>query len=526
MILDKALPTELQNSNGLLAQIINSAAEGVICLDPSGRCTFVNQACLSMLGYNQDDDLLGRSLHDFIYCAGSGRESSDKRSECRVMASVSSGEEYFNPDEQLIRADGSLIRTSYRARPLLEADGSIVGGVVTFSDITQQKSLEEQLRQAQKLEAIGALAGGVAHDFNNILTAIIGFGSLMEMKMAEDDPMMKSLQQILAAADRASDLTRSLLAFTRKQMTDMRIANLNSIVQNLEKMLRRVLREDVALIVDLCQEDAVVMVDAGQIEQVMLNLATNAGDALPKGGEIRITTARCILDDDFSRIHGLLAPGPYVLLSFADNGTGMDEATAAKVFAPFYSTKAEGQGNGLGLPVCYGIIRSHNGYIECHSEKGAGTVFRVYLPEVSHGQHLTEKSAAALTHLKGSETILLAEDDPAVRALSRKMLEQFGYSVLAAADGDEALQLYMLNRDSVALSILDVIMPKKGGAELFRGIRAVDAAAPILFISGYSDDFLSKQDLPAGIKLIKKPVPPAKFLEEVRSELNKYPQYK
>ncbi len=520
-MLNKELISELRNSDSLFAQIINSAAEGIICLDPLGNCTFVNKACLSILDYDLASDFLGKNLHDFVYCAASAREHTDKLPECRVMATIAKNEEYFNADEQLIRADGSFIRTVYRGRPLLAADGSIVGAVITFCDISQLKCLEEQLRQSQKLEAIGTLAGGVAHDFNNILTAIIGFGSLIEMKMAEDDPMMRSLQQILAAADRASDLTRSLLAFTRKQLTDMRISNLNRIVQNLEKMLKRVLREDIELCVNLCQDETVVMADAEQIEQVMLNLATNARDALPKGGEIIVATSRCMLDDDFVKKNGLSTSGAYMMLSFADNGTGMDEAEAARVFEPFYTTKSEGESTGLGLSVCYGIIRNHNGYIECHSEKSVGTVFRIYLPEVAPDQHLTERSAVTLTHLQGTETVLLAEDDQAVRALSRKMLEQFGYRVIEATDGVEAVDLYKQNSQLINLSILDVIMPKKSGVAAYHEILKVNPQAAFIFISGYSEDFLKKQDLPVGAIIIKKPVAPVRFLEAIRNELNK-----
>lgn len=502
------------------SQILNSASEAIACLDPSGRCTFVNDACLAILGYSQDSDFIGKSLHEILYCADSGADGPVDAG-CRVMSAIVKGGDYFNPDEQLIRADGTMIRALYRARPLFSENGSISGAVVTFADITSQRLLEEQLRQAQKMEAIGTLAGGVAHDFNNILTAIIGFGSLMEMKMAEDDPMMRSLQQILSAADRASDLTRSLLAFSRKQLTDMHHTSLNKIVQGIEKMLRRLLRENIELIIDLCQEETPILADPGQIEQVLLNLASNAGEAMLKGGVVRISVSRCMVDEDLAGKKGLSTPGAYVMLSFSDNGCGMDETTAARIFHPFFTTKQECEDTGLGLPVCYGIIRKHNGCIECQSEKGAGTVFRIYLPEISAAQHGQVRSVSSLAHLKGDETLLLAEDDPAVRSLNRRMFEQFGYRVIEAADGESALQLYMQNRHSISLSILDVIMPKKGAAEVYRGIRSIDADTPVIFISGYSEDFLKKQDLPEGVILIKKPVPPVRFLETVRAELNR-----
>jgi signal transduction histidine kinase len=478
-----------------------------------------------MLGYSLESDFLGKSLHDILYCADRGADDSIQ-AECRVMAAIVKGEEYFNPDEQLICSDGSMITASYRACPLFREDGALCGAVVTFVDITKQKVLEEQLRQSQKIEAIGTLAGGVAHDFNNILTAIIGFGTLMEMKMAEDDPLMRNLQQILAAADRAADLTRSLLAFNRKQFTDMRSASLNKIVQGLEKMVSRLLRENIRLTVDLCQEETPILADASQIEQVLLNLTANAGEAMLKGGEIQISTSICMLDEDFTKRNGLAAAGAYVMLTFSDNGSGMDEATAARVFHPFVNDKKDGEGSGLGLPVCYGIIRKHNGYIECQSEKGAGTVFKIYLPELSAARNGFVRGASSMDHLKGDETVLLAEDDPGVRALNRRILEKFGYNVIEASEGDEALQLYTQNRQAISLSILDVIMPNKGAVEVYHGIRSFDSVAPIIFISGYSEDFLKKLDLPAGIKVVRKPAPPARFLETVRGELNKYSELK
>ncbi|NVN99841.1 MAG: response regulator [Geobacteraceae bacterium] len=503
--------------SGFSQQILNSTAEAVICIDLSGRCSIINSGCLSMLGYTDEASLLGKKIDDFIYSAASRGDASA----CSIMATVQKSGEYTSTFEQLIRSDGVLVTVSGRGCPLYFDDGVLAGAVVTFVDITAQKILEEQLRKAQKMEAIGTLAGGVAHDFNNILTAIIGFGTLMEMKMAPDDPLMKSLQQILSAADRASDLTRSILAFSRKQLTDMRCVSMNGIVQGIEKMMRRLLRENITLSVSLCKGDTPLLADAGQVEQVLLNLAANAADAMPKGGEIKVSTSRCIIDDEFAKKSGLPGAGSYLMLSFSDSGCGMDEATAMRIFDPFFSTKPEGEGTGLGLPVCYGIIRKHNGHIECQTEKGEGTSFRIYLPELSPVSFTQQAGLSSMDCLKGGETLLLAEDDQTVRALNKKMFEQLGYRVIEASDGEEALERYMQSRHSVALTILDVIMPKKGAAEVYRGIRLVDADAPVLFISGYSEDFLKKQDLPPEVQLIKKPVPPTRFLEIVRTELDR-----
>jgi PAS domain S-box-containing protein len=516
--LKKNLQLELDKSKATLAQIMNSAAEGIFGLDLTGNCTFVNRACLKMLGYSQEADFLGKNIHGLIACAGENASTGDKG--CAVITAVTAGEKYRNADERLRRADGTLLRTSYWGHPIIADDGKPIGAVVTFIDITEQKALEEQLRQAQKIEAIGTLAGGVAHDFNNILTAIIGFASLMEMKMAETDPLMPNLKQILSAADRAADLTRSLLAFSRKQMTDMRVVNLDQIVHGIEKMLKRLLREDIELTTNLCGGEESILADAGQLEQVLLNLTANSRDALPKGGRIIISTSRFLMDENFIRMHGYGATGPYILLEFSDNGTGMDAKTRERIFEPFFSTKMVGNGPGLGLSVCYGIIKTHNGFINCYSEPDSGTVFRLYLPLVE-AVPVKNRVPTAITPPGGHETVLLAEDDPAVMALNKCTLEQFGYRVIAAADGAAALQAWRDNRDIIGITILDVIMPKQRGVDVFREIRALDPTAKIIFISGYSEEFLQKEELLSEAEIISKPVAPLQFLEMVRRVLDR-----
>ena len=516
---DEDLRRELDLCRSIISQILDSAAEGVIGLDPDGNCLFVNRACLEMLGYADDSLFIGQNLHGLICCAKKD-DCPESLHDCKAMEKVSRGEQYHDSEEELICADGKLIRASYSAAPLLSSDGSFIGAIVTIVNTMEKRSLEEQLRQAQKVEAVGTLAGGVAHDFNNILTAIIGFGSLMEMKMSADDPMLKSLQQILSAADRAADLTRSLLAFSKRQLTDIRRIELNRVIKGFEKMLKRLLREDIELGITLCGDETSVMADAGQVEQVLINLATNSRDAMPKGGSITVTTARVIMDEAAAAANGLATPGTYVALTFADSGTGMDVNTLSRIFDPQFTTKKDSEGTGLGLSVCYGIIRKHNGCIHCESAEGRGTRFTIYLPAAPEASARND-SLSALGHLRGTETLLLAEDDLSVLGLSRSTLEQFGYRILEAADGSEAVRLFKEHGDAIHLCILDVIMPKKRGVEVFSEIRQVNPNARILFSSGYSEDFLAKQNLPPDVLLLKKPLPPVRLLEAVRAELDK-----
>lgn len=507
--------------SSLCSQILDSTVEAVICFDINGSTVFINRAALSMVGSSDEAAILGRKIEEFFFTAGIRAGDPEGPGE-RIISAIFKGEAFFSPNEQLIKSDGELVAVSVNGRPLYSDTGEVSAAAVFIMDISSQKNLEDQLLKAQKMEALGTLAGGVAHDFNNILTAIIGFGTLMEMKMSPGDPMMQSLQQILSAADRASDLTRSILVFSRKELTDMRCTDMNRIIHGIEKLMRRLLRENISLSIDLCQEDLPVMADAGQIEQVLMNLAANAADAMPKGGKISVSTSKVVINEELARRTALSGTGEYLLLKFSDDGCGMDEATAARIFNPFFSTKPQGEGTGLGLSVCYGIIRKHNGQIECRSEKGVGTIFSIYLPVLpSISRDDSGEEAFLLSSLMGNETLLLAEDDQTVRTLNKRMFEQFGYRVIEASDGEEALHQYVQNRHNIALIILDVIMPFKGAVEVYERLRALEVDVPSIFISGYSGEYLKKQDIPPEVRVIKKPVAPVKFLEIVRSELDR-----
>ncbi len=387
-------------------------------------------------------------------------------------------------------------------------------------DVSERKRLEEQLRQSQKMESIGTLAGGVAHDFNNILTAIIGYGSLLQMKMKEGDPLRYNVEQILSSANRASLLTQGLLAYSRKQIINPQPVNVNTIIQRVELLLKRLIGEDVALKTLLSSDEVTVMADAGQLEQVLMNLATNARDAMPDGGDLFIETSRVELDAAAAQSHGFDKPGTYAVIAVTDSGTGMDEKTRQRIFEPFFTTKGVGKGTGLGLAMVYGIVKQHNGAITVDSEEERGSTFRIYLPIVPAVAHPAQY--AELPSIRGgTETLLVAEDDDVVRKFTCQALEQFGYTVIEAVDGEDAVNKFMEHRDRIKLLILDVIMPKKNGKESYAKINIFKPGMKALFLSGYTADIMHKQALlEPGVNFIMKPVPVNDLLRKVRSILD------
>jgi two-component system, cell cycle sensor histidine kinase and response regulator CckA len=364
------------------------------------------------------------------------------------------------------------------------------------------------------MEAIGIFAGGIAHDFNNMLTVIIGHGTLLTMKMAKDDLLVQNVQQILASADRAASLTQSLLAFSRKTPLETMPHNLNDIIGQIVKLLVRLLREDIEVQTELTEEDVTIMADPGQIEQVLMNLATNARDAMPKGGIFRIGTEIMELDREFIRVHGYGTPGRYASLTCSDNGVGMDKETAQRIFEPFFTTKEIGQGTGLGLAIVYGIIQQHNGFINCYSEPGIGTTFRIYLP-LTKSVPTEEASWLEALPIGGTETILLAEDDTAARDLTRQILETFGYTVIEAVDGEDAVSKFVANKDQIDLTIFDVIMPHKNGKEACHDIQKICPDIKFLFTSGYATDIFNERYIQEA-HFLQKPIIPTLLLKKIR----------
>jgi PAS domain S-box-containing protein len=388
-------------------------------------------------------------------------------------------------------------------------------------DISERKKLEQQLLQAQKMEAVGQLAGGIAHDFNNILTTIIGYGNLIQMEILKDNPLHTYISHILYSAQRASNLTQALLAFSRKQIISPKPVNLNEIIQILEKLLSRIIGEDIALSTSLAEEDMIVMADTTLIEQVLMNLATNARDAMPDGGSLIISTERVKMDSAFITAHGYGKTGYYALVSVEDTGQGMDRKTREKIFEPFFTTKETGKGTGLGLSIVYGIIKQHDGYINVYSEPLKGTTFKIYLPLTK--TKIEYEQSAETPLLKGfSETVLLAEDDVQVRELTKQVLSEFGYKVLEAEDGQEAIRVFHENKDEIELLIFDVIMPRKNGKEAYDEIRKIKPDIRAIFTSGYTADIVHKKGiLDRGLNFLPKPVSPQGLLKKVKEVLNR-----
>jgi nitrogen-specific signal transduction histidine kinase len=386
-------------------------------------------------------------------------------------------------------------------------------------DLTEQKRLEAQLRQAQKLEAIGQLAGGVAHDFNNILTAVSGYGSLLDMKLPPDSPLKEYVSEILKAVERGSNLAKGLLAFSRKQPGNPQAVDLNDIVKLIIKLLTKLIREDIRIETRLSEEELIIMADSGHIEQIIMNLATNARDAMPEGGVLTIKTEKVYIDERFRDIHGYGKPGEYALLSVSDTGTGMDENVKARIFEPFFTTKEEGKGTGLGLAIVYGLVKQYNGYINVYSEPGKGSTFKIYIPlYTAEGKtDLSQRKQVVFTKGLG-ETVLLVDDDPGVRESIRHVLEFAGYRVIEAPDGVEALEIFRQKVNEIDLVITDLIMPRKNGKDFYDDIKAIKPSQKVIFISGHTADSLYRQYLPEGGVIVFKPVLPSEFLRKIREQ--------
>jgi PAS domain S-box-containing protein len=387
-------------------------------------------------------------------------------------------------------------------------------------DITERKKLENQLLHAQKMEAVGQLAGGIAHDFNNIITAIISYGYLAKSKLKDEDPFNESIDKILSLTNRAAQITQGLLAFSRKQYVESVPVKLNEILRNVEKILVNFIGEDIELQVNLTEEDPVIKADRARIEQALLNLATNARDAMPEGGLLKITTELFEMNDIFVKTHGFGKPGTYALLTVTDTGEGMDEETRQKIFEPFFTTKEVGKGTGLGLATTYGIIKQHNGYINVYSEPGSGATFKIHLPEIKTAAE--EEMPLEKKSMQGrNETILLAEDESSVRDSIKNILEEFGYQVITALNGKDAVSKYMYNKKIINLIILDVVMPEMNGKEAYEEIRKASPDVKAIFTSGYTSDIMQRKGfLDNGLTFISKPIQPENLLSKIREVLD------
>lgn len=407
--------------------------------------------------------------------------------------------------------------------PLRTAEGELHGAICMALDITDRKQLEEQLRQAQKMEAVGRLAGGIAHDFNNLLMVIQGYADLMTERLAEGDPLRRNAEQIQTASQRATSLTRQLLAFSRKQMLAPKVLNVQSVVVDMEKILRRLIGEDIQLETSSAADLGLIKADRSQIEQVIMNLAVNARDAMPEGGRLTIETANVELDKAAAHPPAVLSPGKYVMLAVTDNGCGMDAETQAHIFEPFFTTKEKGKGTGLGLATVYGIVKQSGGYVWVYTEPGRGTSFKVYLPRIEDEQTARGRDgkSEARELPRGSETVLLVEDEKGVRELAREYLELTGYTVIAAEDGHTALELAAMHVGPIQLLMTDVVMPGISGRELAGRVKAIRPEIKVLFMSGYTDQAVVHHGiLDNDAALLQKPFTMAALAAKLREILS------
>ena len=411
-----------------------------------------------------------------------------------------------------LESTASIIRDAGRKGDLL---------VVVSREISERRRLEEQLRQSQKMDAIGRLSGGVAHDFNNLLGVIIGYGEILEERIAESDPLRASVDQVLKAGRRAASLTRQLLAFSRQQVLEPKVMLLNAVVSDMEKMLRRLIGEDIDLVISLERNLGRIRADQGQIEQTIMNLAVNARDAMPDGGKLVIETANFEIDRAFaSRYAYPVLPGSYVLLTVSDSGTGMDAATQQRIFEPFFTTKEKGKGTGLGLSTVYGVVKQSGGYIDVYSTLGKGTTFNIYLPRTDGDSAETEHENASPKETCGTETILLVEDEDTLRALTRNLLELKGYTVLEAANGAAALELSDRTPGEIHLLLTDVVMPGINGRMLADQLKAKRAGLRTMFMSGYTGQRVGeKAILEPGSIFLQKPFTRDELARKVREAL-------
>jgi PAS domain S-box-containing protein len=504
----------LQNSETHFRSIFNKSPVAIgIGQVVSGLMFDVNDAFLQLYGYERDE-MIGRTTTELhLYSLP------DERIE--IIRLIGECGQVVNREVQVRRKTGENLMVLYSAE-LIELGGESFLQVM-LTDVTERKRLEEQIRQAQKMEAVGQLAGGVAHDFNNILSVIFGYSDLILGQAMENDPVKRYVEEIIKASKRAAALTQGLLAFSRKQAVTLAVIDLSEVIKGNEAFLRRLIREDIELKITCTEEPFSVMADRGQIEQVIMNLVANARDAMPHGGKLSIETLPVTLDQEFIETHGYGKTGPYILFSVSDTGFGMDRETQLRIFEPFFTTKEQGKGTGLGLSMAYGIIKKHDGFINVYSEPGTGTIFNVYLPCVQATAHVEKVGTDEVAPLRsGVETILVGEDDAALRRLSSKVLSYYGYRVIEAVDGQDVVDKFLEFQDSIQLVILDLVMPKKNGKAACDEMKMLRPGLKVIFTSGYSRDIFDENyTFDEYTDFIHKPISPTELVTKVGEMLDK-----
>jgi two-component system, cell cycle sensor histidine kinase and response regulator CckA len=507
----KRMEAGLRDSEERYRLLFERNLAGVYRSTAGGRLLECNRAYAKMMGYASPAEAMAQPALAF-YASPQDRE--DFLEKLRREGSL------VNYENQARRKDASLVWVIENVSLIRSEDGEEILLGTAF-DMTDRKRLEEQLLQSQKMEAIGRLAGGIAHDFNNLLTAVSGYTELLLGQLSPGDPRRESAEEIRHAGKRAAALTQQLLAFSRRQVLEPRVLDLNSVISNMEKMLRRVIGEDVELATSLSAGLWRTKADPGQIEQVILNLVVNARDAMPRGGRLTLETANVELDEKFAGRYVTVHPGPHVMLAVSDTGVGMDPELQARLFEPFFTTKERGKGTGLGLSTTYGVVKQSGGSVWVYSEPGHGTTFKIYLPRCEEPLDATVAPAPASAPRAGTETVLLVEDEPEVRRLVDRLLRMQGYTVLSAPSGAEAIAIANGHEAPIDVLVTDVIMPGMNGPDLARTLEHARPRMKVLYISGYTDTAIARHGiLDPGMTLLSKPFTPDALARKMREVLD------
>jgi PAS domain S-box-containing protein len=507
----KAAALHSARSEARYRSLVQSSAYGIYRSSPEGKFLDVNPALIAMLGYGSADELLRLDPGDELFASGAEH--------ARLVQQSRSTGRIDGVEVRWKRKNGIPITVRISGR-------AVTGGEVAdemeaiVEDITDRRALEEQFRQAQKMEAVGRLAGGVAHDFNNLLMVISGYTEVMLETIDSAHPLHAKACAIRQASDRATTLTRQLLAFSRKQLLELKIVDVNPIVEDMERLLRPLIGENIELTTNLTADSTYTRADAGQLEQVLMNLVVNAKDAMPSGGRIAIKTQNITLDDARSGGKTFIRPGDYVMISVSDNGHGMDKDTQSRIFEPFFTTKEKSKGTGLGLSTVYGIVKQSDGYLMVESELGCGTTFVIYLPKIEGIAETRDDPPTRKDAMVGSETVLLVEDEESVRQLVKETLERKGYRVLEAENGEAGLTVAAQHQQQIDLVITDVVMPHLGGQELAQRLRASRPEIKVLYLSGYTEDaVVGEGTVESGKAFLQKPFTLQSLARKVREVL-------
>ncbi len=511
----KAAEEAVRAARNQLAALVQASPLPIVGLRPTGEVASWNRAAENVFGWSAEE-VIGRRLQNV---------PGQQEHEFEALKA------YTALETKRLRKDGTLLDVSISTATLQSADGKPSGLVAIYTDITDRRRAEEELRrsqeelrQAQKMEAVGRLAGGIAHDFNNLLTAILSYSEMLLGELPGSDPMREDLEQIRQAGSRAAELTNQLLAFSRRQLLQLRSVSLNEVVTSVDRILRRLIGEDIELHTELASDLRLTRADPGQLEQVLLNLAVNSRDAMRLGGRLTIRTANAEVGHGAAARWGRLEPGAYVTLTVPDTGTGMSAAVQERIFEPFFTTKEQGRGTGLGLSTVYGIVKQVGGDVFVTSTEGVGSIFSIYLPAVD-GVHERQAPTLPAVPVRGAaETILLVEDEQLVRNLTREILVRNGYVVLEAADGLDALRAAASYEGAIHLMLTDVVMPRMSGRELVDQIRPVRPQMRVLYVSGYSEEAIVRQgELTPGVELLPKPFTPGVLTAKIREILDRDP---